>query len=529
MADEKELKAKLKAYHKESARHVLVLEADLPEDAKRHLFHYADLERKAGNELVSIMRKRYEQLLRTKKYRKLKKLYLKNKDKADGKAIAAQLLAEQQRFLVTWDFCRKAMIPIGKKYGLGSIFALTKAEDIWRGVEKCLYSDGKRLRFSRRGDLPILRAKQINRGIVIATCEGKLQFGFDGLVFNPVIRDRFEEEEVSAVLGYLADPENKDKLALEGKISSTYRPCYASLVPKSIRGKLRCYVHIAIEGTAKPKYNRNGTLRHKKGKGIVGTDIGTQTIAYTSDSEVGLKNLAERGPSISRNESKERLLHRAMDRSRRATNPQNYSSDGTIKKGPKTWVHSNRYRRLQYRYSELSRKNSVNRHLSINEEVNHLCTLGDVFVTEEKNAKKLQKKANKTAVNAKGRINRKKRFGRSIKNRCPGYFQAQAERKFKTYIEVPRDYRASQYDHTSDAYVKKKLSERMFCLSDGTRVQRDWYSSFLLYSIDIRAGTIDRDKCTRCFEEQLSKEQELIDRIKKGKIKVFNSGIRVYA
>ena len=58
-------------------------------------------------------------------------------------------------------------------------------------------------------------------------------------------------------------------------------------------------------------------------------------------------------------------------------------------------------------------------------------------------------------------INRKKRFGRSIKNRCPGYFQAQVKRKFTqtcgTYIEVPQEYRASQYDHTVDEYIKKKL------------------------------------------------------------------------
>ena len=49
----------------------------------------------------------------------------------------------------------------------------------------------------------------------------------------------------------------------------------------------------------------------------------------------------------------------------------------------------------------------------------------------------------------------------SIKNRCPGYFQAQVKRKFTqtcgTYIEVPQEYRASQYDHTVDEYIKKKL------------------------------------------------------------------------
>ena len=53
-----------------------------------------------------------------------------------------------------------------------------------------------------------------------------------------------------------------------------------------------------------------------------------------------------------------------------------------------------------------------------------------------------------------------------------------------TYIEVPNDYRASQYDHTADDYIKKKLTDRMYHLADGTLVQRDWYSSVLLYCYD---------------------------------------------
>ena len=39
-----------------------------------------------------------------------------------------------------------------------------------------------------------------------------------------------------------------------------------------------------------------------------------------------------------------------MDRSRRATNPQNYNPDGTIKKGKKTWKYSNRYKKLKAKH-----------------------------------------------------------------------------------------------------------------------------------------------------------------------------------
>ena len=42
-------------------------------------------------------------------------------------------------------------------------------------------------------------------------------------------------------------------------------------------------------------------------EGMIGADIGTQTVAYTSDTEVGLKNLSERDNSIQTSERKERL------------------------------------------------------------------------------------------------------------------------------------------------------------------------------------------------------------------------------
>ena len=101
-------------------------------------------------------------------------------------------------------------------------------------------------------------------------------------------------------------------------------------------------------------------------------------------------------------------------------------------------------------------------------------------------------------------------------------------RKIKgTYIEVPDDYRASQYDHTADDYIKKKLSDRMYHLADGTLVQQEWYSSFLLYCYDYVTKNIDSDRCISEFEKCYSKEEALIKRIETNRIKVLNSGIKI--
>ena len=533
----------LKAFRTETDRHVLVIEADVREEEKRKAFNISNRLRLAGNELAALMRDNIIQLLKTKRYRKLKVLYgkaSKNNDKALRLHLAAQMKAMQGEYGVSWDCCRKAMIPIGKKYSLPSVFALTRAEDIWKGAEKVLYEDGKMLHFQKRGELPVLRAKQIERIITVKNIDNRLVFSCDGITFSPILKDRFHQDEVDAVLDYLANSEEVDSKAVKlfkeaGEITDTYRPCYAALKCEKIRGKLRVFIHLTIEGKAKPKFNKDGSLRHKYGTGVIGCDIGTQTIAYTSDTECSLRNLAERGDAISKSERKERILLRRLDRSRREMNPQNFNEDGTVRKGCRKWISSKNYRENRRKLSELQRKNSINRHLAIREDVNHLRSLGDVFITEAKNAKKLMAKAKETAVNKKtGKVNRKKRFGKSIRNRCPGYFQSQIEMKFTStggrYLEVPYDYRASQYDHTNGEYVKRKLAQRMFPLSDGTIVQRDLYSSFLLYNAsfgDTGQLILDGISCTNSFTSINRMYEEEIERIRLSGKKVLNSGIRV--
>lgn len=139
MIRNEEYKKLLKQFHKLSDRHILVVETDMSYSDIQKVVVLSDKIRKAGNELVSLMRKNYDQLMRTKKYRKLLKLYGSTENQAKRKKLANQLNEMQKQYNITWDFCRTAMIPIGKKYGIDAVFALTKAEDVWRGMEKCLF------------------------------------------------------------------------------------------------------------------------------------------------------------------------------------------------------------------------------------------------------------------------------------------------------------------------------------------------------------------------------------------------------
>ena len=75
MITDKEHKRHLKQFHKLSDRHILVVETNMPYSDALRVVALSDKIRKAGNELVGLMRKNYAQLMRTKRYRKLLFLY----------------------------------------------------------------------------------------------------------------------------------------------------------------------------------------------------------------------------------------------------------------------------------------------------------------------------------------------------------------------------------------------------------------------------------------------------------------------
>ena len=59
-------------------------------------------------------------------------------------------------------------------------------------------------------------------------------------------------------------------------------------------------------------------------------------------------------------------------------------------------------------------------------------------------------------------------------------------------------FKASQYDHVTDTYQKKKLSRRYHTVN-GVWVQRDLYSAFLLKNSDDTLTHADRILCLQTY------------------------------
>ena len=644
----KEQKKNRDARRKAASRHVLVVEADMSEDVKRKIFALANQVRIASNRLTGIVEKRIKALIYQERYKNLKKQYRdlsqkieKEQDEkklADLEAkktdVSNEMNSMQKECNVTWDFARKQMEIIAKEMDLHSVFALSAAEDVWKGVETVLYKDGEHLSYKKKGDLPCIRAKQAHKSIILGCKDGALTFsmllaagpkdieaefqkqhaqkkaelglGEDEDVpqvvsdtlkheirttlkkrysFSVIVKpkDRFVQDEVANIVAYLQHPEEIENSAIKhwkenNDPQDIYRPCYVSLSCEIIRGKLRVFCHITVEGKPCEKYDSKGNPRHSYGKGEVGIDLGPQCVELATLDKVDAFNLAERnGHSSFENELKEKELNRAMDRSRRATNPQYYNEDGTIRKGKKIWKKSKRYKKLQKRHRDLCRKNAINRHLAINQTVHEIRAMADNVVIEPSNVKSMQKRAKKqeqpkteaantataeaTTVNQsaqdkpkadnkvkneKGKKSknpkqpkaenkkpkrgrgqgRRKRFGRSILNRCPGYFFSRLKQVFEStsgeFHEVDRMYRASQYDHLANAYIKKKLGDRWHIFLDGLPVQRDLYSSYLLLCHNEDYTAPDRNKCIQHFYKFVEHHSECMENLVHNNVQVCN-------
>lgn len=295
------------------------------------------------------------------------------------------------------------------------------------------------------------------------------------------------------------------------------------------------FVQLILEGEPPAKRDRNGGLLHPMGTGLVGHDIGTQTLAYCSDKDVGLVELCPEARNIDR---ELRRINRAMDRSRRATNPGMFDSEGRIVpvdrlpaeckvvvrgKERRQWVESKRYKELASRRRTLFQKQKASRIQQHRELANRMLALGDEHYIEQMRFRGLAKKAKEAKKSKTGKNLSRKRFGKSIANKAPALFVNILEakvtgaggsfHKIKTW-----EAKASQYNHLDRTYNKKKLSQRWNAMPDGKRIQRDLYSAFLIQNTNNTLDGFDEALCNEHYDDFCCLHDREIERLKGAKM-----------
>lgn len=234
---------------------------------------------------------------------------------------------------------------------------------------------------------------------------------------------------------------------------------YCRIVWRMENGRRRWFVQLVQSGVAPAKYDFLSSGQ------IVGLDAGPSAIAIIGDEAIALESFA---PGVVQPWQHQRRLQRALDRSRRATNPGNFNRNGTAKKGRRTWITSRRYLDLKRQIADVERQLAATRKKEHGQLANTILGLGNVIQTETLSYKAFQKN-----------------YGRSVKVRAPGMFIELLNRKAEsaggTLVELnTRGLRMSQYDHVSGSCAKKPLSQRWHRLGGSSIiVQRDCYSAFL--------------------------------------------------
>ena len=496
------------------------------------------------NSCVGELLKREKQMKRTKEYRRMKRClraisqklaYFEEKGekekihfyKDEKDRVFKGLFSFQQAQGLTEYAMHEFANPIRKHFRsrLNANIAQKIATRAWNTFHKKLKGEAKRVNFIKRGEILSFEGKTNTTGWIYRNRHIVFDGKKIGLQINE--KDVYIQESLSAI-------ENEVEFRYKDKkgqfMTAPYKVKYVRIVKRVIRGKNRYFAQMTVQGFPPPKRNNDGSFKHVVGEGRVGGDLGTSSIAVVGENEVLLTNLADNVINVS---NKIRLIQRKMDRSKRTMNPMYYHDDGTIKKGKKVWNDSKRYKRLKAMLKELHRKQAISRKLSHNQLTNQLLSFGDEHYWEDMNIHALQKRAKKTEISEKtGKYKRKKRFGKSIGYRAPAMFLRILEHKIVahggSFAKVNTfHFKASQYDHKSNECKKKELKERWHMFDDGTKVQRDLYSAFLLKNSNKTKTKTNRKLCEETFLSFKEHHDREIRRIEEQEFMVLNSGIRI--
>ena len=526
------------------------------------------------NQLVNTTTKMWHQLRKTRKYRELMAAIAKAAPDSDEQKA---LFKQREKMLKEHRFSENAfhtmVAPYAKHYAINSHVAQSIATAVWAAWSSFFYDKGKEVHYKKLEYVSSISGKNNTTGImlrpanhttsVINSAKKKVKNSIEKKYFDAyrrpdakkdeevVLPDEVKaqmEKEIAAATAKVKTSIGKGELRLiygdytfpltlrnpntqTGWYQQEALKCgvkYCRIIRKWVGTKWKYYAQIVLEGYPPIKCDSNGVAKHPVEQGRVGIDIGTQTIAFSGKDVCDLRILAPSARAQAKslvNEIASTL--RAMDRSRRASNPKLYNPDGTIKrlkrqhghKQKRKWKYSKRYYRLRAKLRNLYRKLADIRKMEHNILANELLAYGNEFVVEDMNYKALQKRSKETKINPKtGRAHTKKRFGKSLSRCAPAMFISILGKKASRYggsvIKVSTfETKASQFDHTDESYTKKKLSERMAHLRSGDIGQRDLYSAFLLEHIDIESLQYNMETLNSTFPAFLEMHENTKQRL----------------
>lgn len=313
----------------------------------------------------------------------------------------------------------------------------------YRAANQLLLGQAKRVRFKGPNQLDSVEGKTNASGI--RWCVDRIEWS--GLVLPALI-----------------DP--RDTVLAHGL---GCRVKYVRLVRRKLGERQRFYAQLVVEGVPHRKD------RHELGNGVVGLDLGPQTIAIVGEQRASLQMFC---PDVVPDAQTLCRLDRKIERQRRSNNPHHYDDKGQVKRGKKRWQVSRRQRRVISARRERHRKLAATRKRCHGQLAHRVLALGSTFHLEHLSYRAWQK-----------------RYGKSVGLCAPGLFVAHLTRLAESaggrVIGInPGRARLSQSCHCG-AIARKRLSQRHHHCACGVSAQRDLYSAFLARCVDPDTSLLD--------------------------------------
>lgn len=247
---------------------------------------------------------------------------------------------------------------------------------------------------------------------------------------------------------------------------------YVRLVRRAFNGKQRYFAQLVCKG--KPWVKSH----HTSQAGVVGLDIGPQTIAIVAK-EQQLGHLQVFADALKEHRQKKMQLQRKLSRQLRANNPACFEQDrwqksdkhwhkkqGKVIRGKRFTQRSAALQTTSNHFVDLQRREAAHRKAQHGQLVNQILQLGSTIKTEKLSYRSFQKL-----------------YGKSVGMRAPGMFVEKLTRKAENAggrVDQINTWKTKLSQSCHCGQVKKKpLSDRWHRCGCGVEAQRDLYSAYL--------------------------------------------------
>ncbi len=269
---------------------------------------------------------------------------------------------------------------------------------------------------------------------------------------------------------------------------------YCRLVRKQFRRNYKYYLQLVMKGSSSKKK----TISKMK----AWLDFWLNAIALVrEDNQCKLFHTW----NASFHQEKIARLQKIISQEYIALNPDCYDEDGKIKE----WAKLKANWKIAYLMKIINclrRKQAKKHNNEINTLVKEILAFAWDLISEEMDFKKIRQ-----SKEYKG-------LAKIIQFCTPWLLKSKIEENVELKYVDKYNYKASQYNHETNEYIKPKLSDRVKKIWENI-IQRDLYSAYLLLNHKKNLKEIDRKKCIEHFNTFLEKHNVLIESLKENKEK----------